>query len=148
MKMAIEQSNLKPDQIDFINAHATSTPVGDIAEIAAVKRLFASFNSKPANPVYVSSLKSSLGHLLGAAGAVETILTILACKHKVIPPMINVNQLDPELKLNEADFLKILLNEKQELTNRKRIIALKNSFGFGGTNASICLSNYIHEQSN
>ncbi len=144
MQMAIHSSQVDPSQIDYINAHSTSTPVGDVAEVAAVKRLFA--NTSPPKTLYLSSVKGSLGHLLGAAGAVESIFTIMACKERVIPPAINIKSLDPELRLEEADYLKIVQNEKLVLKNESdkpsKFIALKNSFGFGGTNATICFSSY------
>jgi 3-oxoacyl-[acyl-carrier-protein] synthase II len=146
MVSAIENARLSPNDISYINAHSTSTPVGDVAEVTAIKRVFSSLPSQRSNTLYLSSLKGSLGHLLGAAGAVESVLTILACKERVIPPAINIETLDPELKLEEASYLKIVQNEKLVLSDdgesNSRFVALKNSFGFGGTNASICFSSY------
>lgn len=148
MQMALNQSGVELDDVNYINMHATSTPVGDVAEITAIKRLYAnnqaSGGGESSTPVYISSVKGSLGHLLGAAGAVETILTLLACKDRIIPPSINVAKLDPELKLEESvKPLKLVVNEKLELNSSgRRFVALKNSFGFGGTNACICVSSF------
>lgn len=141
MKLALENSNLKPNQIDYINTHATSTPAGDRAEITAIKRLFNSNEYSYDKEICISSLKGSLGHLLGAAGAVESVFTIKAIQEKVVPASINIDNLDPEFKLNENPHLKIAANQKQALNN-DQISVIKNSFGFGGTNASICLSSF------
>ena len=143
MKQVIKNSNIKLETINYINAHSTSTPVGDLAEITAIKRLFNKCSKTEQNPIYITSLKGSLGHLLGAAGAVETIFTILTCKEKVIPPSINIQKIDPAFKLEEMPFLKIVDNKKKVLDNGVRIVSLKNSFGFGGTNASLCISSFI-----
>lgn len=141
MSLALKNAGLSASNVNYINAHATSTPAGDLAEINAIKRLFANCEQKP-REVFVSSIKGSIGHLLGAAGAVETIFTILACKHKTLPPSINIEHLDPALDLNNS-FIQIVKNEKRTLSSDK-LIALKNSFGFGGTNASICLTNFTN----
>lgn len=135
MKEAVNNSGIDLKNIDYINAHATSTPTGDLAEINAIKKLFENQNERL---VHISSLKGSLGHLLGAAGAVETIFTILACKEKSIPSTTNLGEIDPEIVLNS--FLK--LNKKEVKLNSNKMIALKNSFGFGGTNASIVVSSF------
>ncbi len=128
--------------MNYINAHATSTPAGDIAEIIAIKRLLREVDLKQIeSEIYISSLKGSLGHLLGAAGAVETIFTILSCKEKTMGPSINIEKLDPDLQLEEMPFLKIL-QETKTLNSTNKFTALKNSFGFGGTNVSICLASY------
>lgn len=147
MNLALQNANVRPEQLTYINAHATSTPAGDLAEITAIKRLFKSQEANE-NKIYISSVKGSLGHLLGAAGAAETILTILACKERVLPPSINLKNIDPQFKLDEVSCLRIVQNEKLILDScldeSKRIIALKNSFGFGGTNVSLCLSNFVN----
>ena len=135
-------------KINYINAHATSTPAGDLAEIIAIKRLFENIDAdRVRNTIYISSLKGSLGHLLGAAGAVETIFTILSCKQRTLAPSINIECLDPNLKLDERPFLKILNKSKHITTDDQSgadiFVALKNSFGFGGTNVSICLGSYL-----
>lgn len=124
MAAALKRAQLNPDQIDYINAHATSTPVGDPVEINAVKALFGSH----AHELAMSSTKSATGHLLGAAGAVEGIFTILALRDGVLPPTLNLENPDPTCDLD------LVPREAR----RKRIrYALSNSFGFGGTNAAL-----------
>ena len=125
MTLALEDANLDPSNIDYINAHGTSTPLGDMIELKAVKRLFAS----NLNSLSISSTKSMTGHLLGAAGAVEAIFSILAIQHQEVPPTINLNS--PDEGTNEFD----LVPNKSKKKNIKNI--LSNSFGFGGTNASL-----------
>lgn len=125
MKLAIEYAGLKPEQIDYINAHGTSTELGDIAETIAIKRCF---NSHSKN-IMVSSTKSMHGHLLGAAGAIEAIFTILALKEGIIPPTINLDNPDPQCDL---DYVPNVARKKEIQ------YALSNGFGFGGTNVSIC----------
>jgi 3-oxoacyl-[acyl-carrier-protein] synthase II len=125
MKLAIEYSGLKPEQIDYVNAHGTSTGLGDIAETIAIKRLFNSHAEK----LMVSSTKSMHGHLLGGAGAIEAIMTILALKEGIIPPTINLENPDPQCDL---DYVPNVARKKEIR------YALSNGFGFGGTNASIC----------
>lgn len=144
MKIALNDASLKPDQIKFVNAHATSTPAGDLAEINAIKRIFSESTQQRKDPAYVTSYKGSIGHLLGAAGAVETIFSILACKEKTIPPSINITNLDPAIKFDELPFLSIVQNEKLNLDQHtdQKIYALKNSFGFGGTNICLVIGNY------
>src|SRR5882724_982916 len=124
MSAALQRAQLNPDQIDYINAHATSTPVGDPVEITAVKALF----GPHAHSLAMSSTKSATGHLLGAAGAVEAIFTLLALRDGVLPPTLNLHDPDPECDLD------LVPREAR----RKRIrYALSNSFGFGGTNAAL-----------
>jgi 3-oxoacyl-[acyl-carrier-protein] synthase II len=124
MVNAINDAKIDPAQITYINAHGTSTPAGDIAEVAAVKSVFGGHASK----VLVSSTKSMTGHLLGAAGAIEAIFTILALKDQIAPPTIN---LDNPSEGCDLDFV----------AHTARPIgmeyALCNSFGFGGTNGSL-----------
>jgi 3-oxoacyl-[acyl-carrier-protein] synthase II len=124
MRETLKLANIAPDQIDYINAHGTSTSTGDMVELRAVEQLLGS-----ATKVSMSSTKSAIGHLLGAAGAVEAIFSLMAIKHKVVPPTLNLH--DPE-----KTFLDLTPLHARE---RKIDIALSNSFGFGGTNASILL---------
>jgi 3-oxoacyl-[acyl-carrier-protein] synthase II len=124
MATAIRDAHLNPSDIDYINAHGTSTPLGDKAETIAVKTVFGDHARKLA----MSSTKSQLGHLLGASGGVEFIVSLMALEHQVAPPTINLDHPDPDCDLNyvphEARSMKI---------NR----ILKNSFGFGGHNACL-----------
>lgn len=131
MKMAMEDANLSPTDIDYINVHGTSTPLGDIAEVKAIQKVFGDHAYK----LNISSTKSMTGHLLGAAGAIEAIACILAIKHNKIPPTINHFTDDPDLdsKLN------LTFNEAQE---RKVNVALSNTFGFGGHNSSVIFKRF------
>ena len=129
MKLALKNAGLKPTDIDYINAHGTSTPLGDEIEHGAVKRLFESESSK----LSMSSTKSSIGHLLGAAGAVEAIFSIMAVANNVAPPTLNLEKPSEECDL---DLVPIEAKEKNIDT------ALSNSFGFGGTNATIIIKRY------
>lgn len=129
MKLAVHYSGLKPEDIDYINAHGTSTPLGDIAETVAIKRLFGNH----AKNIMVGSTKSMHGHLLGAAGAIEAVMTILALKEGIIPPTINLDTPDPQCDL---DYVPNIARTKEIR------YALSNGFGFGGTNASICFGKY------
>lgn len=126
MNRALRDSNLQKEQITFINAHATSTPVGDGIEATAIKNLF---NGHSRN-IFVTSTKGAHGHLLGAAGNLEAMFTILSCYHGVLPPTLNLEE--PVGELN------YVVNQTKEWKSDKRI-ALKNSFGFGGTNATLCI---------
>ena len=126
MRQAIKDAKIKETDVDYINVHGTSTPLGDIAEIKAIKKLF----KNHAYNLNISSTKSMTGHLLGAAGIVESIACIMAINENVIPPTINHKTVDPEIdkKLN------LTLNKAQE---KKVIYAMSNTFGFGGHNASV-----------
>ena len=124
MKMALDNAGLKPEAVDYINAHGTSTPAGDRIEIMAIKRLF----GKHAYELACSSTKSMTGHLLGAAGGLETAIAVLAIVHGRIPPTINQITPDPDCDL---DFVP---NHARE---QAVSVALNNSFGFGGTNATL-----------
>jgi 3-oxoacyl-[acyl-carrier-protein] synthase II len=125
MKLAVEYAGLKPEQIDYINAHGTSTGLGDIAETKAVKKVFGAHAKRLA----ISSTKSMIGHLLGAAGAAEAAFTILALRDGILPPTINLDNPDPECDLDYVPNVA----RKQDLH-----YALSNGFGFGGTNATVC----------
>jgi 3-oxoacyl-[acyl-carrier-protein] synthase II len=127
MAAALKRAGLNPEDIDYINAHGTSTPVGDGIECTAIKRLFANNLDK----VSMSSTKSSIGHLLGAAGAVEAIYSIKALQTGVLPPTINLQDVSPECQ--GIDLVPNVAKDKTIKT------ALSNSFGFGGTNASLIM---------
>ena len=126
MRGALSDAGLSPDQIDYVNAHGTSTPKGDEIELAAVKRLFGDHAYK----LSMSSTKSSIGHLLGAAGAVEAIYSLLALKNQVVPPTLNLD--------NPSDSCDIDL-VPHKAKERKLRYVLSNSFGFGGTNAAVVI---------
>jgi 3-oxoacyl-[acyl-carrier-protein] synthase II len=126
MKMALADAGLSPEQVGYVNTHGTSTPAGDPAECQAVKKVFGEYAKKG---LAISSTKSMTGHLLGAAGGVEAVFSILALTTGVLPPTINVEEQDPECDLD------VVPNVARE----KRVNAvLSNSFGFGGTNAVLC----------
>ena len=129
MVMAIEDSNYAVDEFSYINAHGTSTPKGDEIELKAVERAFESNIDR----ISMSSTKSSIGHLLGAAGAVEAIFSILAIKNNIVPATINLDDLSIDTKLDLVPHV----------SKEKNIdVVLSNSFGFGGTNASVIFSRY------
>ena len=124
MRNALKDASLESSSIDYINAHGTSTPLGDVAETLAIKRLLGA----RAGSVAVNSTKSMTGHLLGAAGAVEAVFSILAIRDQVSPPTINLRTPDPQCDLDYVP------NEKRRMPIR---VALSNSFGFGGTNGTL-----------
>ncbi len=126
MELALSDAGLNKEDIDYINAHGTSTPAGDKAETSAIKNTFGEYAYKLA----VSSTKSMTGHLLGATGGVEAIFSVLALRDQVAPPTINLDTPDPECDLNYVP------NQAREM---KLDTALSNSFGFGGTNATLIL---------
>ncbi len=125
MKRALEDAELIPEDVDYINVHGTATPLGDISETRAIKNVF----GEHAYKLNISSTKSMTGHLLGAAGAIESIAAIMAINNSIVPPTINLKDLDPEIdpKLN------LTANKAQE---REVNVALSNTFGFGGHNTS------------
>jgi len=124
MVNALRNAGINSDQVDYINAHGTSTPLGDIAETVAVKRCFGDHSRKLA----ISSTKSMTGHLLGAAGGVEAVYTVLGLYHQIAPPTINIFEQDPQCDL---DYV------ANTARNMKMEVALSNSFGFGGTNGTL-----------
>jgi 3-oxoacyl-[acyl-carrier-protein] synthase II len=130
MRAALKRARLNPEDIDYINAHGTSTPLGDEIELGAVKRLFGAHSGKLA----MSSTKSAIGHLLGAAGSVEAIFSILAINQGVVPPTLNLDNPSPG-----CVGIDLVPHRAKE---RKVTAALSNSFGFGGTNASLVLAGY------
>ncbi len=131
MEMALKEANLSPTDIDYVNVHGTSTPLGDIAELKAILQVFGDH----AYDLNISSTKSMTGHLLGAAGAIEAVASILAIKNGVVPPTINHSTPDPEIDPN----LNLTLNQPQK---RQIRAALSNTFGFGGHNASAIFTQY------
>ena len=124
MVNALRSGSISPDEVDYINAHGTSTPLGDVAETIAVKRAFGDH----ARRLAVSSTKSSVGHLLGAAGGVEAVFCALAVRDQVAPPTINLFKVDPQCDLDYVP------NNPRQMNIR---VALSNSFGFGGTNGTL-----------
>ncbi|MBL7856098.1 MAG: beta-ketoacyl-ACP synthase II [Cyclobacteriaceae bacterium] len=125
MKWALEDAELKPEDVDYLNPHATSTPVGDESEMKAVSKFFGAHTEK----LHISATKSATGHLLGGAGAIESIVCIKAIQEGIIPPTINTQNIDPSLPAG----LNIILGESY----RKSItVAMSNTFGFGGHNAT------------
>ena len=131
MRLALDDAGITPDKIDYINVHGTSTPLGDIAEVTAIKKVF----GEHAYKLNISATKSMTGHLLGAAGAIEAIATILATKNNIVPPTINHVNEDPQLD-NKINYT---FNAAQQ---RKVDYALSNTFGFGGHNSSIIVKKY------
>lgn len=132
MKMALEDANLKPEDIDYINVHGTSTPVGDIPETKAVQTVF----GEHAYKLNISATKSMTGHLLGAAGSVEAIACILALNNQTVPPTINFSE--PDLNIDQKLNLTLHKAQKREIR-----AALSNTFGFGGHNASVIFKSFI-----
>ena len=129
MRLAMEDAGISPQEVDYINAHGTSTPAGDVAETKAVKRALGDH----AYEVPVSSTKSMTGHMLGAAGGAEAVFTVLALRDQVAPPTINLDNPDPECDL---DYVPHTAREM------KMDVALSNSFGFGGTNGTLAFRRY------
>jgi 3-oxoacyl-[acyl-carrier-protein] synthase II len=130
MEIALRDANMKPEEIQYVNAHGTSTPLGDIAETLAVKRVFGDYAK---NGLLVSSTKSMTGHLLGAAGAVEAAACVLSIRDSIVPPTINLDDPDEQCDLDYVPHTA----RKAEVTG-----AISNSFGFGGHNASLVFKKY------
>lgn len=129
MKLAMQEAGITPKDVDYINAHGTSTPANDVAEAKAIQYGL----GEGYKDTYVSSTKSMTGHLLGAAGGVEAIASILALQHQFVPPTINVTKQDPAIDLN------VVTNQAKEAELK---YAMSNSLGFGGHNAVICLKRW------
>jgi len=125
MRMALRDAGISPEQIGYVNTHGTSTPQGDVAECQAINKVF---GEHARNGLMVSSTKSMTGHLLGAAGGLEAVVTVMALARGVLPPTINVEEQDPECQLD------VIPNQARE---RRVEYAMSNSFGFGGTNAVV-----------
>ena len=132
MEAAIKRAGIKVSDIDYVNAHGTSTPMGDEIELAAVDRLFGNAAAKLA----MSSTKSATGHLLGAAGAIEAIFSILALRDRVVPPTINLDNPSVETAIDLVPH---------QAKKRDISVVLSNSFGFGGTNASLVFRRAVDE---
>jgi 3-oxoacyl-[acyl-carrier-protein] synthase II len=131
MELALQEAGISPEEVDYINAHGTSTPLGDLVELKAIKRVF----GEHAYRVNVSSTKSMHGHLLGAAGAVEALACIHAINSGIIPPTINFENEDPEIDYK----INLTLNHAQR---REVKVAMSNAFGFGGHNSCIVLKKF------
>ena len=131
MQMALDHAGLKPEDVDYINTHGTSTQLGDICETKAIKRTFGDYAT---NGLVVSSTKSMTGHLLGAAGGIELLACVMAIQDNFVPPTINVFNQDPECDLD------VCPNVGREM---KVDVALSNSFGFGGHNASLIVKRFV-----
>lgn len=131
MQNVLEDANMTIDDIDYINVHGTSTPLGDVSELIAIKKVF----GDKAYDLNISSTKSMTGHLLGAAGAIEAIASVFAIKHGIVPPTINHFEDDPEID----NKLNLTFNKAQE---REVNAALSNTFGFGGHNVSLIFKKY------
>ena len=129
MQAALDDANLNPDDIDYINAHGTATPLGDVAETRAVRKVF----GPSADRLVISSTKSAIGHLLGASGGVELVATILGLVNSVVPPTLNLDNPDPACDLDYVP------NSPRDLPIRR---AMSNSFGFGGHNACLVVSRF------
>jgi 3-oxoacyl-[acyl-carrier-protein] synthase II len=125
MRMALRDAGISADQVGYVNTHGTSTPQGDVAECQAINKVF---GEHARNGLLVSSTKSMTGHLLGAAGGLEAVVTVMALTRGVLPPTINVEEQDPECQLD------VIPNQARE---RRIEYAMSNSFGFGGTNAVV-----------
>jgi len=134
MKNALKSAGLEPEQIDYVNAHATSTPLGDAMESKGMENLFG--EHALSHKLLVSSTKSTTGHLLGGAGGLEAGITLMALQNGIAPPTMNLENVDPECKLNYVPNKPV----KKEMT-----YALSNSFGFGGTNGSLIFKRWTEE---
>lgn len=131
MKSALEDAGIAPEAIDYINTHGTSTPLGDLAELKGIRKVFGEHIYK----MNISSTKSMTGHLLGGAGAIEALATVFAITKSTIPPTINITELDPEIDER--------INLTRDVAQKREVrYALSNTFGFGGQNATIILKKY------
>jgi 3-oxoacyl-[acyl-carrier-protein] synthase II len=126
MKQALDDSGINPEDVDYLNTHATSTPVGDTSETNAIGNVF----GKSPDNLYISATKSMTGHLLGAAGAIEAVISLMAINDDLIPPTINTQEIDEDI----PPTLNIVLNEAME---KEVNVAMSNTFGFGGHNGIV-----------
>jgi 3-oxoacyl-[acyl-carrier-protein] synthase II len=129
MKAALASAKLNPEDVDYINAHGTSTPAGDVAETQGIRSVFGDHADK----LMVSSSKSMTGHLLGAAGGIEAAFSILAVQHGIVPPTINLDDPDPDCDLDYVPHTARQADVR---------VAVSNSFGFGGTNATVIVRKF------
>jgi 3-oxoacyl-[acyl-carrier-protein] synthase II len=134
MRWALEDAGLNPQDIDYVNAHGTSTPLGDKAEVAAVKKIFGDHGRQGQRRWLMSSTKSVHGHTLGASGAVEMIACLHAVNEGIVAPTINLDQIDPE-----CDGIDLVPNSAREMKVR---YAMNNTFGFGGHNVTLVCTAY------
>ncbi|MFM8914629.1 MAG: beta-ketoacyl-[acyl-carrier-protein] synthase family protein, partial [Flammeovirgaceae bacterium] len=132
MQAALEDAGVQPHEVDYLNPHATSTPLGDESEAKAIARLFGEANSH----LKISATKSATGHLLGGAGAIEALVCLMAVQHDEMPATINTREVDPAV----AVASNVILNQKMQRTVN---VALSNTFGFGGHNASLVVRKYL-----
>lgn len=138
MKAAAWDANIDPSAVSLVQCHATSTHAGDIAEMLAVRRLLGA----SAPNAWISATKGLTGHLLSGSGSLEAIFAVLSARDGVVPPMPNLQKMDPELSKDGALLPKFPTGNKPHEWAQKRRIAMKNSFGFGGSNAAVIFSNY------
>mmetsp|Transcript_24449 Transcript_24449/g.54342 ORF Transcript_24449/g.54342 Transcript_24449/m.54342 type:complete len:255 (-) Transcript_24449:97-861(-) len=139
MRAALRDAGVSPDQVGYVNAHATSTPLGDAVEVSALRTVFGGGARRA--PLYVSSTKGATGHLLGAAGAVETAFTAYALLTGRLPPTLHLDDIDPLLQGGDV-FSHVTQELQYKETGAELKYAMKNSFGFGGTNASLLLRKF------
>lgn len=132
MEMALKDAGVKPEEVDYVNAHGTSTGLGDIAETVAIKKVFG--NHATSGKLMVSSTKSMTGHLLGAAGAIEAAITVMAIHNEIVPPTINLDNPDPQCDLNYVPH--------KAIKGKAIKYAMSNSFGFGGHNGTLLFKKY------
>lgn len=139
MRLALQHAHIYPREVDYINAHATSTILGDSAENTAIRTLMLSPDHGKLSSAHVniSSTKGATGHLLGASGAIESIFSVLSIRDGVLPPTLNLISLDQEMDCNYVP---------RESQRRKVNVVLSNSFGFGGTNASLCFRRFVDRE--
>lgn len=136
MRLALQHACILPREVDYINAHATSTILGDRAENAAIKTVMLSpdYGKRSSAEINISSTKGATGHLLGASGAIESVFSVLSIRDGVLPPTLNLTTLEQEMDCNYVP---------RESQRRKVDVVLSNSFGFGGTNASLCFRRFV-----